>query len=304
MPSIMDHSKYRFENFEGRPNVWIGYHLNQTYTSVRMQPLVLEAARIMFTKAPKNTYVFTGPQSNNEIAHMYRCTVERDGDQLGYMAHAQGRKGASVMVDNPRIRAERDRGGPMVTSDTKRAAALALKKFLPVSSAEALLKSHNSMRDTLKNLIAEKTSRKTQVFRSSSERILEYIERHWQAEGVAFFHKIGLPQSDIDRVNEALADHARLATLRAASAKGLTFVMQKDDTLYAVPLDVNGYSSDLHQRAYSFDDAPDPIRIGVSMLKVTETEGEYIPDVGMKLGDGYAIFYDLDTTEDEASDDT
>lgn len=299
-----DYSKYRYENLEGRPNVLIGYHLGQTYTSVKFQHLLLETARIMFKKAPKNTYIFTGPQSSNEVANMYRCTVERDGEVLGILAYAQGRNGTSVLVDNERIRKERDRGGGMVTSDVKRASALALKKFLPTTNEEALLQSYGKMGETLRNMVSHANARKQSVLSSQATRVLAYIDTNWLSEGVALLEKIGLPKADIEETGATIVAQRKFTSLRQRFDFGLTFVLQKGDTLYAVPLKLSNYGNpELTQRAYSWDDAPSDMRLQLGRLKVAEVD-TYIPDCGYRIGDdSFAIFFDMNTPLPKEEDD-
>ena len=307
MPTSMDHSKYRYENFEGRPNVWIGYHLNDPATRARVQPLVLEVARKMFVRAPRNTYVLTGPANSQvEVATMYRLTVERDDEVLGFVAASQGRKGSSVLVDNQRIRNERERGGALNTSDTKRAAALALKKFIPTSNEEVLVKSYANMNEHVRSLTIGAANQKRNAMDGVSTRLLAYVEKNWDTRGKEIMDEINVPPSEQEGMTRAIENHRVYATLRDRADEGLTFVIQKSDTLYAVPFGINSNhgTPNRNQRAFHYDDAPDDMRMKVGALKAAQ-EGQYVPDFGLRLGkDSFMIFFDLASVqEDNDADD-
>ena len=305
MPTTRDYSKYRYEKYEGRPNVWIGYHITDPATRYKIAPLVLDVARRMFARAQRNVYIFTGPSSQNEVATMYRCTVEREDEVLGFFASSMGRSGKqAVLVDNERIRKERERGGAMVTSDTKRAASLALKKFLPTSNEEVLLKSYSTMNERTRNMVNAAANRKRDVIGTNINKFLSYVEKNWDTEGQALLEKIGVSPSDIVPISESVAETRKLASLRARAERGLTFVLQKGDTVYAVPFKLTSYSpADLHQRAFHVDDMPDDMKIKVGGLRAALPD-EYVQDWGMKLGtDSFMIFFDLaDVPEDDEGD--
>jgi len=292
----MDYSKYEYVNFEGRPNVWLGFHVGTPSAEAKryqIDGVVLKTARIMFAKNSRNTYIFTGARSEtNPVGNFARCTIERDDEVLGSLVACYGRKGHSVAVDNERIRRERDRGGAMTTSDEKRAAALALKKFVPVPNEEVLLKAYGEINAILRQRVNGVQSRKNNALQEKANDILAYVEKNWDDKGQALLKQVGVPASALPMITNAIEDHRNHASLRARTDKGLTFVYQKGDTLYAAPFKLTG-ERDLHQRAYAYEDAPGDLRAKVGMLKVAD-EGEYHPDWGMRLGlNSYVIFFDL-----------
>jgi hypothetical protein len=305
----MDYSRHEYVPYEGRPNVLLAYFLGTPAVEAKkhkIDPVVLATARLMFKKAPRNTYIFTGPKSDtNDTATFTICTVERDGEVLGTLRSTYGRKGASVAVGNDKITAERDRGGSMITSDEKRAAALALKKFLPTSSEESMMKGYGALNEKMRTLVNQVNGRKTNALQQKSEAVLRYVEKHWDDEGQALLTQVGVPPSELDAINAAIEEQRKFLSLRQRHEKGLTFVMLKGDTLYAVPFTLNAGSPDLHQRAYPYADAPGDMRAKVGMLKIAE-EGVYHADYGMRIGDyTFVIFFDLDAPlpkEDNADD--
>jgi hypothetical protein len=299
MPTSMDHSKYRYVNFEGRPNVWIGYHLSAPATRYRIDGLVLDTARILFTRAPKNTFIFTGPLSaSNDVAAMTLCTIERNDEIIGKLSHAYGRNGDSVCVDNERVRKERLRGGGMITSDAKRAAALVMKKFVPTSTEENLLKGYSAMQEKLQNLASRVIHAKTSALSAENALFLTYVENTWDDDGQLLLRQIGVPPSRMAGIDEVIREKRRHQSLINAREGGMTFVMLKGDTIHAVPMKVNSGVPDLHQRTYAYTDAPDDMRVQVGKLKLAD-EGAYYPDVGMRLGSNtFAIFYDLNHEQD------
>jgi hypothetical protein len=294
----MDHSQYNYVPFEGRPNVWLGYHLGVSvpYSDFRINPMVLAVARALFRKAPMNTYVFTGPQGQSGgVANFYRCTVMRDGEDIGFLAYATGRKGASVMVANDRISKDRIRGNGMVTSDVKRATALAIKKFLPTTSEEALMKDYYSLGSQLREMIGQSAGRKRAALSTQADRVMKYLDKNWAEKGQQLLADVGVPPSDLDALNTAILASAAHDSLRARMTSGLTFVYQRGETLYAVPmcLDSSASATSFHQRSFLFADAPEEMREKIGMLKVLDGD-TYYSDVGSRLGDNaFMIFFDL-----------
>ena len=281
---MLDLTKYEYINI-GLPNIKVKWerlydHGRVTFSIDRnLEGFMFEAAK----KYPMWDFIAKGKGGRQNV-DMGKCTAQGfyvyDGDELLGEIDFQFSSNGDVVyvIENERIKDERQRGSAAKTKDMNKAIKILGKKFGAKTLSERLEIADTACTSGLYDVQSHKTAKFLNAYGALTSHLHEYLMSNWDTVKEIAISKGEKPET-LEKIPEIYDAHVETKKIRNhhTNDKGVIVVIHGAD--YAVrELGKGGDNVTI----YSTNDLPDWIKRGVGMLKLVEKD-HLISNVGYKI---------------------